>query len=150
MLRKILWHGLLAGVLTGVVMGFVFKGVESLTGVKVYTLLLNVDFVPFLSQPLPEWLEFGLHLIVSVVIAIVFLFLLNRFTAIAKRPILFGIIAGCLAIPTFIPLTLLSERTPAIDDMAALFWWIAGHLLYGWLLGGYGRLISKKKLTSSQ
>lgn len=150
MLRKILWHGLLAGVLTGVVMGFVLKAVETFTDVKVYTLLLNVDFVPFLPQPLPEWIEFGLHLIVSVIIAIVYLFLLNRFTLVAKRPILFGLIAGCFAIPTFIPLTLLSERTPAIDDMAALFWWIAGHLLYGWLLGGYGRLVTKKQLTSSQ
>jgi hypothetical protein len=140
MVQQILFHGILAGMLTGIAMGFFFKWIENVTGSKVYILLLNVDFVPFLPQPLPEWLEFILHLIVSVGISALYIMLLLRYPSLRTKALRLGIAAGALAIPTFIPLTLLSTRTPAIDDGVALFWWVVGHLLYGVGLGLYGRL----------
>ncbi|MCI3922768.1 hypothetical protein MO973_21295 [Paenibacillus sp. TRM 82003] len=130
--------------MSGFALGFFLKLVEAATGSKVYILLLNVDFVPGLPQPLPEWFEFALHLVVSVIIGSVYAALLYRFPAVRRRPIAAGIVAGLSAVPLFYPLTALSERTPAPDDLTALAWWIAGHLLYGIVLGIYGWALARR------
>ena len=126
-MRSILSRGALLGVLTGFLLGVLFKWIEYYDLADVYTLLLNVDFIPQLPQPLPEWVEFSMHLAVSVMIGIVFM-LLNNWK---HAPWRWGLFMGIAPIPLFIPLTMLSERTPALSDMAALWWWVIGHLVYG-------------------
>jgi hypothetical protein len=139
-MRHIALHGVAAGILTGTALGFGLKWVETTTAIKVYTLLLNVDFIPWIPQPLSEWVEFALHLIVSIGIAAAYVALMLRYPAIRRNALLAGVAAGAIAIPTFIPLTLLSDRTPDICDTAALSWWVLGHLVYGVLLGLYGHI----------
>ncbi|WP_243735065.1 hypothetical protein [Paenibacillus turpanensis] len=132
--------GIIAGVVSGLALGLLFRAVERLFEVKVYTLLLNVDFVPFLPQPLPEWIEFMLHMAVSVFIGMLYSYLLGRSIRRSEtpRPVLYAAAAALVTIPLFIPLTLLSDRTPAITDMAAFAWWIAGHGAYGFILALFG------------
>ncbi len=125
--NSIIYPGLGYGLISGVILGLFFKWIEYTGIADVYTLLLNVDFVPQLPQPLPEWFEFSLHLIVSLVIGIMFCALMSW----RRKALMWGLLMGIAPIPLFIPLTLLSDRTPAIDDFSALTWWIIGHVIYG-------------------
>lgn len=127
---------LFAGTIAGVALGLLLKLAQHATGHQVYTLLLNVDYIPVLgSLHLTEFWEFTLHLIVAVALA----FLL---TAIAIRYRLAGkeFIVLCIGINIgiaicYYPLTGLSGRTPPLTSLPALAIWIGSHLLYGLLLG---------------
>jgi hypothetical protein len=133
--------GALLGLFSGFLLGFLFKWIQYSELADVYTLLLNVDFIPQLPQPLPEWFEFSMHLAVSIVIGIVFV-ILNDWK---YAPWRWGLLMGIAPIPLFIPLTTLSERTPAITDIAALSWWVIGHLVYGVALTALSFFLDRKK-----
>ncbi|WP_246059274.1 hypothetical protein [Paenibacillus lautus] len=86
--------------------------IEHITSVKVYTLLLNVDYVPVLKElKLPELIEFALHLVISVLLSIALAIFLKQKNWSRERGL------------SWVSLV-----------------WLAGHLLYGialgWLLTG--------------
>ncbi|MVO98698.1 hypothetical protein [Paenibacillus lutrae] len=138
-LQPALWSQILIyGLVPGIILGLMFKTVEFYQFTRVYTLLLNVDFIPGFQKDLPEWFEFSLHLAVSLGLGAAFAVLLRRYS----RPWLPGLLLGLVPVPLFVPLTLLSARTPELSDGAALVWWVAGHLIYGLLLGLLGRIMS--------
>lgn len=130
------WHSLLLGIISGCILGFFLKWIQFATGSLVYTLLLNIDFVPFLPAQLPEWIEFSLHLFVSIVIA----WLYSIWIRISPHPWRYGLYIGIASSLLFIPLTLMSDRVPAITDMTAYGYWLAGHLLYGLSLGLFAKI----------
>jgi hypothetical protein len=109
----------------------------------VYTLLLNVDYVPFLNHlTLPEIVEFGLHMIISVMLAFGLNFYIRRKgfqeETIHRFVISVSLVVGFLLFPT----TVLSERTPSITNTYAYLFWMVGHWIYGLVLG---RVLSKKE-----
>lgn len=131
-MKRVLLKGSLAGIVAGLVLGLFLKWMEALSGAKVYTLLLNVDYIPFLN--FNEFGDFVLHLLVSIPLAIVLLFLVVYFgwkSGIIWRMLLFSFIIGVL----LYPLTLLSERTPPIDSASNISLWLFGHMIYGLFLG---------------
>jgi len=130
-------RGFAFGLVPGIALALLFKAVEFFEGPRVYTLLLNVDFIPGLGGKLPEWFELTLHLAVSVLIGFLYAFLLGRL----GKSWLPGLLLGIAPIPLFIPLTQLavSAKTPGLSDANAMIWWIAGHLLYGMILAFMGR-----------
>jgi hypothetical protein len=126
----------LAGLISGVFLGLFLKVVEKSTSLKVYTLLLNVDYVPIIQRfELAEIIEFSIHLFISVVMSMGLLFFLNKkYIPTNKRIliiVLFSLVIGIFLYPT----TLLSDRTPSISDLPALGFWLLGHSLYGGMLG---------------
>lgn len=128
-------RAILAGIVSGLFLGLFLKVIERVTGIKVYTLLLNVDYVPFLNQiKLHETIEFGLHLIISIVLSLLIMKFLGgkRWGKGTKYSFIIGtsIIIGLILFPT----TALSARTPELSSLAALSYWLVGHGLYGWLL----------------
>ena len=51
--------GISIGMFSGIILGLCLKWIEWLTGKQVYTLLLNVDFIPIIGPiQWPEWVEF--------------------------------------------------------------------------------------------
>jgi hypothetical protein len=119
------------------------KLVQSITSIKVYTLLLNVDYIPILKDlKLSEVVEFGLHMVISIVLAMVInLYILKKGLVkeeIHRFLIRVSLIVGLLLFPT----TLLSERTPPITSGYAFLYWMAGHWIYGFVLG---RVLSYKE-----
>ncbi|KZO00034.1 hypothetical protein ACP2W0_02330 [Pseudobacillus badius] len=127
------WYGLIAGI----ILSIVFKLIEQITQVKVYTLLLNVDYIPIINRYyFPEIIEVSFHLVVSILLSMVLLAVLQH-----ERVTTGGhILAWCTAICTLIglllfPTTALSDRTPAVTSIPALSYWLAGHALYGLVLG---------------
>lgn len=119
------------------------KLIQSITSLKVYTLLLNVDYIPILKDiKLPEVVEFGLHMVISIGLALLMNFYIFKKKlgqeAIHRFVIRVSLIVGLLLFPT----TLLSERTPPITSTNAFLFWMAGHWIYGWVLG---RVLSIKE-----
>ncbi|WP_284141639.1 hypothetical protein [Virgibacillus sp. LDC-1] len=133
--RELRW-AVLAGLVAGVLLGLFLKGVEAITAINVYTLLLNVDFVPMLNElTMSEGIEFTLHLVVSIVLAVALFWLMKiRLWSKSKSMSILLLINVGIGFLLF-PLTLLSERTPSIWSGEALLFWLFGHALYGVILG---------------
>lgn len=134
-------HGIKKSILYGIVAGILLtlycKFIEQLTLYKVYTLLLNVDYIPFLNQyQFPELVEVSFHIIVSIALSIC-LYLLIIFLKIESREkIIYMCLTVCIIIGlALFPTTALSDRTPAVTSLPSLFYWLAGHALYGYALG---------------
>ena len=122
---------LLVGLVSGLVLNYYFKFIEWLTGDKVYTLLLNVDYFPILKNyTFPEWIEISFHMVVSFALAFIYAWLWKRW----NKPFLYTVLTALLIGLIIYPTTGFSDRTPEVTDLSALAWWQTGHLLYGWLV----------------
>lgn len=133
---KRLWKLISVGVISGFILGGFLKMVEHDTGKAVYVLLLNVDYIPVIKDwNMNEAVEFGLHLLVSVLLVLCIYFLFKRWKLQNQilPYIIVNVLIGCVLYFT----TQFSERTPDLTDMTALMYWIVGHLMYGisvWVL----------------
>ncbi|WP_153723390.1 hypothetical protein [Sporosarcina cascadiensis] len=134
---KIIWKAAWSGIITGLILALFLKGVQAVTGRKVYTLLLNVDYIPVIKEfQFPEAAEVSFHLIISVILCLLLVILYKSSRGVIRKQfiwtsLLVNVFIGLLLYPT----TSFSDRTPDTADMPALFWWIAGHALYGLLAG---------------
>jgi hypothetical protein len=127
-----IYQPIAAGIIAGIFLGLFLKAVEYITGLKVYTLLLNVDYIPNLKNyAFSEFLEFVLHLVISVLLSLVsYFYFLKKYNKM-RVVIKLSLVVGLLLYPT----TLLSERTPEVTSTSAFLFWMLGHGLYGVVLG---------------
>ncbi|WP_456271676.1 hypothetical protein [Bacillus sp. AK031] len=130
--KSFLYKGTLSGIIAGILLGASLKFVQGVTGQKVYTLLLNVDFIPLIGRvSWPEYMEFTFHLIVSVVLGIIFYYLACKRRLKTSQSFL---LAAALTIPAlllYFPLSFLAIKdVPALTNWTALSYWAAGHLIY--------------------
>jgi hypothetical protein len=121
------------GVVSGTILGLLLKLLQTVTGIKVYTLLLNVDFIPYVGIiHWPEWIEFIFHLLVSCLIGIVYVMLINLFKL---KGISVWLVSLALTLPAFFlyfPLSSLAIKdVPAPHNVTAILLWLFGHLIYG-------------------
>jgi flagellar biosynthesis protein FliR len=133
---------IIASFVAGCIFGAFFKVVENLTGSRVYTLLLNVDYIPIIKNfRFPEVIEFVFHLIISWLITAVLCAIRNKYkwnnSMLMRNSVFIQIFIGCMLFPT----TIFSKRTPIITDYFAFSWWLIGHVVYGALIG----LLLKRK-----
>jgi len=77
--RTGLLRAVLYGLVSGLFLAALLKIIEDFTQFKVYTLLLNVDYIPYIKTfVFPEYIEVGFHLIVSIVLSIcLYLLIIN-------------------------------------------------------------------------
>ncbi|QUG43368.1 hypothetical protein KD050_09155 [Psychrobacillus sp. INOP01] len=135
--KKLLLKVVLDGTIAGLVLTLFFKVIQFITEYKVYTLLLNIDYIPVLNQfKFPEVVEVAFHLIISIVVSLILFFLIRQF----KKKSVTRMIAFCISCSfvigaLYFPTTFLSERTPAITSLPSLGYWMLGHVLYGYILG---------------
>lgn len=130
------------GIITGTIFGLILKLVEHLTGKKVYTLLLNIDYIPIMQDfNLNELLDFSLHLIVSIGVAIV-LYYAFRLTGWHQMSTPYVIANVIIATGLYLT-TSFSNRTPDVTDFLAFFYWVIGHAIYGFMLGLMMRYVGK-------
>lgn len=129
------------GLVGGFALTFLFKWMESMTGEKVYTFLLNVDYIPILgSITFPEWIEVSFHLIVSIAVALGF-YVMYQLRPQWKRLAIGICTIGSIVIGfVLFPTTALSDRTPEITNRIALLYWIFGHVIFGIILGVFFRM----------
>lgn len=135
-----------AGTISGLFLGFLFKYVESHFGIKVYTLLLNIDYIPILGQHhYPETVEFLLHLIIAVGLSAFFVYIIYMKKCFKRHKSTVVISVSILISIVYFPTTALSNRTPAFTSINALVVWIVGHLLFGIVLASLYFLMFKNK-----
>lgn len=126
------------GLMNGILLGLILKFIERLTGVGVYTLLLNVDFIPIIGTiQWTEPIEFLFHVVMSIVIAFIFVKAVHYFqfaTSFWKLLLL----SFVLCLPTIGLFFILSElaikEVPLWNDWVAFAYWSMGHLIYVWVL----------------
>lgn len=138
--------GLLAGTISGIALGLILKVIQVTTGKLVYTLLLNIDFIPIIGNiNWPELIEFVFHLIISLIIGVVFSLGSSRFFS--NKKVYQAIFAYVLTLPTvflYFPLTYLAIKpTPDLFDLVAIGYWTIGHLIYAAILFGVYALNEK-------
>ena len=131
-------------VLAGLVLGLFLKAVQFMTDIKVYTLLLNIDYMPVLSRwELGELGEFTLHLLVGIVIGNVLQWFIQYKELRQSYQFFVIIIASLVVAVTYYPVTILSDQTPELGSLSAFLWWMLGHLLYGMALYYFYKKIVK-------
>lgn len=144
--KKLILIIALDGIIAGLFLTLFFKVIQFVSDYQVYTLLLNIDYIPFLNQfKFPEVVEVAFHLIVSIVLSITLAIIIQRSQTMSTARIIvlcvfISFIIGALYFPT----TLLSDRTPSITSFPSLSYWMIGHVLYGFNLGA---LLSKRHLN---
>ncbi|MDW0109510.1 hypothetical protein [Sporosarcina aquimarina] len=136
----------LYGLAGGFILTFLFKWIEFATGKKVYTFLLNVDYIPIIGTiAFPEWIEIVFHLVVSVAVAIGFYVMYRLRPSWKLRAIRICTAVSILIGIALFPTTALSERTPELTDGIALLYWLIGHALFGAILGIFFKLELRTK-----
>ncbi|MGD7043545.1 hypothetical protein [Jeotgalibacillus proteolyticus] len=145
--------GTVLGLLSGFLLGFILKGMEAATSLKVYTLLLNIDFIPIIGDILwPEWIEFLFHLIIAVIIGIVYWYGAQKITGWAKL-IVFAFLLTFPVIFLYFPLSFLAiKEVPEPGNMIAFGLWSTAHFIYMFSLPVFYLLIQtiqKKRVHHS-
>ncbi|MDG0794029.1 hypothetical protein OMP38_26800 [Cohnella ginsengisoli] len=99
-------------------------------------MLLNVDYVPFVNRiSLPEWVEFGIHLTISVALGLCLSWWMHRTDVEPARMTRYATCVGLAVGLCLYPTSALSDRTPILTDGFAFLCWMAAHTLYGATLG---------------
>lgn len=121
--------GIWAGFWSGIILGFFLKALQDITDIKVYTLLLNVDFIPYIGDiTCPEWIQFLFHLLVSLTMGLALSFAAMR---LHQNVYMLSFLLTFPTIFLYFPLSALAiQEVPAATDIAAFLLWIAGHALY--------------------
>ena len=135
MLRKIV-HTFIYSVIAGIFLGFFMKWLQDVTGYKVYTLLMNVDYIPILKEyTFPSWVEFTFHLVVAVILAYAIVSVAWKKHYTRKQLIQFTIVVNIFIAIALYPTTSLSDRTPALFSFPSFGLWLVAHIAYGVVLG---------------
>ncbi|MGE6368518.1 hypothetical protein ACQKDD_06200 [Planococcus kocurii] len=146
-----LLKGLWIGFWSGLILGLLMKWIQSVTGVQIYTLLLNVDFVPVIGTiQWSEVTEFIFHMTISLIIGVVFVYLAKR------RNYSFGqlvLISLLMSVPFPFLYFLLSyfaieANVPAVTDWGAFLYWVFSHLTYSLLLPILYKTFERKNAVS--
>ncbi|MBM7621741.1 hypothetical protein JOC95_003649 [Bacillus tianshenii] len=129
-------RGALTGFLSGSIMGLAMKFLEAISSKKVYVLLLNVDFIPYIdSRDLPELAEFSLHVLMAILIGIIFAWLMERNADSKNSPYFWSFLLTLPTVFLYFPLTILATKdTPAVNDPISFSLWTVGHILFAILL----------------
>lgn len=146
-----LLKGLWIGFWSGLILGLLMKWIQSVTGEQIYTLLLNIDFIPIIGDV--QWSEvtkFIFHMSISLIIGIVFVYLAKR------RNYSFGqlvIISLLISVPFpflyFILAQLAVEaNVPATTDWGAFLYWVFSHLTYSLLLPILYKIFERENAVS--
>jgi hypothetical protein len=132
-----LQRAVLYGLISGLFLAALLKIVEHITRFKVYTLLLNVDYIPYVNTfVFPELVEVGFHLIVSLALAICLYLLIVYRKISSRKKIIFLCTFVCFIIgAALFSTTTFSDRTPAFTSIPSFSYWIVGHIMYGYILG---------------
>ncbi|KGX92667.1 hypothetical protein N781_15225 [Pontibacillus halophilus JSM 076056 = DSM 19796] len=129
MIRKGFWLGTWSGIVLVVLLWMI----ELMTGKRVYTLLLNVDFIPVIGDiQWPIWMEWLFHLIIAWIIAILYVYVVYKWWNGSRKAA--WLVGGMLTLGaafTYFPLTTLAIKpTPSVTDLEAIVYWLIGHAAF--------------------
>ncbi|MDX5474948.1 MAG: hypothetical protein LPK00_05360 [Bacillaceae bacterium] len=143
---KIIQNGALTGLISGILMGLLMKLFQILFQKEVYTLLLNIDFIPYIGTiTFSETVEFIFHLLIALIIGIVFVFIAEIYKLVTLSKLF--LLSFILTFPTvflYFPLTILAiKETPDVADYLALTLWTIAHLFFALFIPIFYRLLQR-------
>ncbi|GGJ53470.1 hypothetical protein [Virgibacillus salexigens] len=123
------------GAAAGLGIAAVLKLIQAFTEKQVYTLLLNVDYIPVLKDlSYDELGEVILHLLVSILLVpMLYIGLLQMNQS---RNILAYFFCSSFIGTVLYTTTVFSPRTPNLFDGEAFLYWVGAHMIYGVIVGG--------------
>ncbi|MFE7064421.1 hypothetical protein ACFVAD_20010 [Sutcliffiella sp. NPDC057660] len=129
-------RGALTGFISGSIMGLAMKGLEAVFSKKIYILLLNVDFIPFIgNRNLPELVEFLFHVLIAVFIGIIFAWLMEKKANSKTSPYICSLLLTLPTVFLYFPLTIVAIKdTPPVDDPISFSLWTVSHILFAILV----------------
>ena len=139
----------IVGTLGALVLGGFLKISEQITGKAVYVLLLNVDYFPIIKNwHMNEPVEFLLHVFVSIILVMILYWIIGvAGVSVKVYPyVVLSIVTGFLLYFS----TMLSDRTPTLDDVVAFSYWMIGHIIYGVVIGSLIYYIEVTQLSKSK
>ncbi len=138
---------MLNGVIAYFILVLFLYGLQWLTNLSVYTLLINYEFIPILNVNL--FFAHLLNLIISLILARFF------YSNIIKRgwrwqDILFHVTFGIMFVGLLTyPLTYFSNITPDLFHIFSLVFWVVSFMIYGLSMSlGFIYFINKSKSPS--
>lgn len=117
----------LSGIVSGIFLAILLLYADTKTGAPLSRVLLGVSFLPGLAQYHPWPVEWGIHLLTSVIIAFLYAWVFHRF--LKPNPLssaLFGVVISLIYF-ILMPMTEPQLRTVP----SAYGWWLLCHILYG-------------------
>jgi hypothetical protein len=144
--RLINWF--IFGTIAGTLLACFFYWIEKALEIKLYTFLLNIDFLPLpdsIIYSVP--VQFVLHLFISVILIAIIDILYERFS----HPFLLSVIINTIMSFTFFPLYQMAISKPFFPPFFFPFaLWIIGHILYALLIGTLFHIYIKKGVLIDQ
>ncbi|WP_431027212.1 hypothetical protein [Lysinibacillus sp. LZ02] len=135
-MSRFIFHTLVYSIIAGIFLGLLMKWMQYVTGYKIYTLLMNVDYIPILKEyTFPGWVEFTFHLIIAVILAYVIVWIAWKKSFTRKQLISFTVIVNIVIAIALYPTTTLSDRTPPLLSFPSFGLWLVAHIAYGVVLG---------------
>lgn len=124
-MNKIIISGIVIGTTTGLLLLLMFAYIQMQAGIPLMDLLLNIDFI--YSGPLNIFIEIGLHLIISIIIAV-----LLKAVHVYKRRwyLLVTIIILLITIASYFILQSLGHSVIIFDNRIGFTLWIIFHIGY--------------------
>lgn len=150
MVRRSLKAILLGGI-SGLVLGLLFKWIETMMNIKIYTLLLNIDFMPLIGKiHWGEPLEFVFHTLFSCIISYIYILIIEvKKVRYLKNYLFWALIVTIPTIPLYFPLSNLAIKdVPANNNFCSVLFWTIGHIIYALILGWLGSIILNNKKTA--
>ena len=131
--KELMVRGSFAGLISGLFLGLFLKVIQHQFGIEVYTLLLNVDYIPVLKEmKFPEIIEISFHLLISIVLGIFLLFVVKKYQWTNWKMVM--IIDGHLSVHRCFPL---SNHSIIISNSITYFYFsvfllaIRSHFIWG-------------------
>ncbi|WP_052254646.1 hypothetical protein [Salinicoccus sp. YB14-2] len=124
-MNKIIFSGVIIGTITGLLLLLMFAYIQIQSGIPLMDLLLNVDFI--YSGPLNILVEIGLHLIVSIIIAV-----LLKAVFVYKRSwyIFVTVVIFLITVALYFILQAIGHSVIIFDNRIGLTLWTIFHLGY--------------------
>lgn len=144
--RLISW--ILYGTAAGILLACFFYIPEVFLKIKLYTFLLNIDFLP-----LPDFIIFNepLQFVLHIFIAIALIACVDMLCKVFYHPFFVSLFINIIMSFTFFPLYSLAESKPFLPPLTVPFFiWLFGHILFSLLIGFFVSLMHNKNLADAK
>lgn len=134
---------ILFGTIAGILLACFFYIPEVFFEIKLYTFLLNIDFLP-----LPDFVIYNepFQFVLHIIIAIFLVAFVDLFCKIYKHPYQISLIINGIMSLTFFPLYKLAVIKPFSAPLTIPFFiWLLGHLFFGIIIAYFVTFLNKKK-----
>jgi hypothetical protein len=135
--------GTLFGTIAGSLLACFFYAIENVTKIRLYSFLVNIDFLPLPSTIINSpSIQFILHIIIAILLVV----FADKLCSYYNHPYRISFLSNVLLSFSFFPLYRLAVIKPFTSPLFIPFaLWFVGHLIFAVIVGYFVSLMHKKK-----